>query len=164
MRAPALRLPALRALCPLIFIIRPQPCSFRKGMAARAHRKAPTYLTSKSLRRSFSSTISMGPAAVVEPPGRAALLTRMCSPPSFSFATATARSTCSRLVTSRVKGITRRPVSSSSSRAVLSSSGKVRAAITTSTPSRANSRAMDLPMPRPPPTTIACLPCKLKSM
>jgi hypothetical protein len=39
-----------------------------------------------------------------------------------------------------------------------------RATIATSTPSRANSRAIALPMPRLPPATIACLPCNPRSM
>ncbi len=37
LRAPPLRLPALRALVPLILMMRPHFCFFRKGMAARVH-------------------------------------------------------------------------------------------------------------------------------
>jgi len=49
-------------------------------------------------------------------------------------------------------------------RAVASRSALLRATIATSTPSRASSRAMALPMPRLPPVTIACLPCNPRSM
>jgi hypothetical protein len=40
-------LPALRALVPLMLMMRPQPCAFMKGMAARAQRSALTYFTLK---------------------------------------------------------------------------------------------------------------------
>ena len=56
MRAPPLRLPALRALAPLMLTMRPQPCFFMSGMTARQQRSAPTYFTLKSSSRS-SSTI-----------------------------------------------------------------------------------------------------------
>src|SRR5262249_41222612 len=108
--------------------------------------------------------VSMGPVALAEPPGADPLLTRMCSPPSCRAASATVRSTCSLLVTSAASGTTRRFVSCASSRAVASRSDLLRATIATSTPSRANSRAMALPMPRLPPVTIACLPCNPRSM
>src|SRR5882724_5650558 len=88
----------------------------------------------------------------------------MCSPPNCLAASATMRSTCSRLVTSAGSGITRRPVSAANSRAACSRGSLVRAAMATSTPSRANSWAMALPIPRLPPTTIACLPCSPRSM
>ena len=58
----------------------------------------------------------------------------------------------------------RRFVSAANSRAVASRSALFRATIATSAPSRANSRAMALPMPRLPPVTIACLPCNPRSM
>jgi hypothetical protein len=45
LRAPPLRLPALRALAPLMLMIRPQPSIFMKGMTAREQRSAPTYFT-----------------------------------------------------------------------------------------------------------------------
>src|SRR5467141_1837940 len=61
LRAPPLRLPALRALVPLTLMMRPQRCSFMCGMTARAQRSAPTYLTLKSCSRSSSTTVSMGP-------------------------------------------------------------------------------------------------------
>ena len=100
LRAPPLRLPAFRALVPLMLMMRPQPCSFRYGMAARAQRSAPTYFTLKSCSRSSSTMVSMGPVAVAEPPGGEPLFTRMCSPPSCAAAWATMASTCARLVTS----------------------------------------------------------------
>ena len=109
-------------------------------------------------------TVSIGPVAVAEPPGADPLLTRMCRPPSCCAASATMRSTCSLLVTSAARGTMRRFVSAASSRAVASRSALFRATIATSTPSRANSRAMALPMPRLPPVTIACLPCNPRSM
>ena len=111
LRAPPLRLPALRALRPLMLMMRPQRCSFMKGMAARAQRSAPTYFTLKSWRRSSSTRPSMGPTALGEPPGGEPLFTRMWSPPSCAAACATMPSTWARLVTSAGMAITRRPVS-----------------------------------------------------
>ena len=61
-------------------------------------------------------------------------------------------------------GMTRVPVSSSISLAEASRSDIVRETITTSTPSRANSLAIALPMPLLPPVTRACLPFSPKSM
>src|SRR6266446_5662208 len=164
LRAPPLRLPALRALPPLMLMMRPQPAVFMNGMTAREQRSAPTYLTLKSSIKSSSTTLSIGPVAVVAPPVWDPLLTRMCSPPSCSAASATTRSTCSLLVTAAASGRMRRFVAAASSRAVTSRSPLVRATIATSTPSRANSRAIALPMPRLPPVTIACLPCNPRSM
>src|ERR1700719_193869 len=89
LRAPPLRLPALRALAPLMLMIRPQPSIFMKGMTAREQRSAPTYFTLKSSSKSSSMTVSIGPVAVVEPPGAEPLLTRMCRPPSCCAALAT---------------------------------------------------------------------------
>ena len=100
----------------------------------------------------------MGPVAVAEPPGGEPLFTRMWRPPSCAAAWATMASTCALLVTSAASGITRRPVSAASSFAAASSVSLVRATMATSTPSRASSRAMALPMPRLPPVTIARLP------
>src|SRR5262245_35036397 len=164
LRAPPLRLPALRALAPEILMIRPQPSFFIKGMTAREQRKAPTYFTLKSCRRSSSTTVSMGPIALAEPPGADPLLTRICTAPSCSATWATMRSTCSLLVTSATSGRMRRLVSPPSWLAVASRSVLFRATIATSTPSRANSRAMDLPIPRLPPVTMARLPCNPRSM
>ena len=73
---------ALRALAPLILMIRPQPAVFMNGMTAREQRSAPTYFTLKSSSRSSSTTVSIGPVAVAEPPGAEPLLTRMCTPPN----------------------------------------------------------------------------------
>src|SRR3954471_24277258 len=78
LRAPPLRLPAFRALPPLMLMMRPQPAVFMNGMMARAQRSAPTYLTLKSSIKSSSMTVSIGPVAVAEPPGADPLLTRMC--------------------------------------------------------------------------------------
>src|SRR3954471_9562631 len=89
LRAPPLRLPAFRALPPLMLMMRPQPAVFMNGMMARAQRSAPTYLTLKSSIKSSSMTVSTGPVAVAEPPGADPLLTRMCRPPSCSAASAT---------------------------------------------------------------------------
>src|SRR5438477_12960871 len=93
LRAPPLRLPALRALPPLMLMMRPQPASFMNGMTAREQRSAPTYFTLKSSIKSSSMTVSIGPVAVAEPPGADPLLTRMCRPPSCCAASATMRST-----------------------------------------------------------------------
>src|SRR5580704_12795786 len=164
LRAPPLRLPALRALPPLMLIMRPQPAVFMNGMTAREQRSAPTYFVLKSCSKSSSMTVSIGPVAVAEPPGADPLFTRMCRPPNCCAASATMRSTCSLLVTSAASGTMRRFVSADSSRAVASRSPLLRATIATSTPSRANSRAMALPIPRLPPVTIACLPCNPRSM
>src|SRR5690242_11991865 len=82
LRAPPLRLPALRALPPLMLMMRPQPAVFMKGMTAREQRSAPTYFTLKSSIKSSSMTVSIGPVAVADPPGAEPLLTRMCRPPS----------------------------------------------------------------------------------
>ena len=106
----------------------------------------------------------MGPVADGEPPGRDALLTRMCSPPRVSAASLITRSTCSRLVASKDMGMARRPVVSAISAAVASRSGMDREPTTTSAPSRANSRAIALPMPRLAPPTNASLPSSPKSM
>src|SRR6266404_9276876 len=76
LRAPPLRLPALRALPPLMLMIRPQPAVFMKGMTAREQRSAPTYFVLKSCSKSSSTTVSIGPVAVAEPPGADPLLTR----------------------------------------------------------------------------------------
>src|SRR6266513_1275666 len=97
-------------------------------------------------------------------PGADPLLTRMCTPPTCCAASAIIRSTCSLLVTLAARGTIRRFVSAASSRAVASRSALFRATIATSAPSRANSRAMALPMPRLPPVTIACLSCNPRSM
>src|SRR5437764_1114645 len=164
LRAPPLRLPALRALPPLMLMMRPQPAVFMNGMTAREQRSAPTYLTLKSSIKSSSMTVSIGPVAVAEPPGADPLFTRICRPPSCCAASATMRSTCSLLVTSAARGTMRRFVSAANSRAVASRSALFRATIATSAPSRANSRAMALPMPRLPPVTIACLSCNPRSM
>src|SRR5690348_14012049 len=164
LRAPPLRLPALRAFSPLMLMMRPQRSRFMNGITARAQRSAPTYFTSKSRIRSSSTTLSMGPVAVAEPPGAEPLLIRMWRPPSASAARATIASTWARLVTSATRAITRRPVSVASSRAAASSRSLVRATSATSTPSRASSRAMALPMPRLPPVTIARLPWRPSSI
>src|SRR6266480_1583555 len=129
LRAPPLRLPALRALPPLMLMMRPQPAVFMKGMTAREQRSAPTYFTLKSTIKSSSITVSIGPVAVAEPPGADPLLTRMCTPPSCCAASATIRSTCSLLVTSAARGTIRRFVSAASSRAVASRSALFRATI-----------------------------------
>src|SRR3989454_661785 len=118
LRAPPLRLPALRALVPLMLMMRPHFCSFRYGITARAQRSAPTYFTLKSWSRSSSTTDSIGPVALAEPPGGEPLFTRMWRPPSWLAAWATIASTWPRLVTSAASGMTRRPVSVASSRAV----------------------------------------------
>lgn len=110
LRAPPLRLPALRALVPLMLTMRPHVCAFMCGITARAQRSAPTYFTLKSCRRSSSTTFSIGPVAEAEPPGGEPLLTRMWRPPSRSAACATMRSTCSRLVTLAAIGTMRCPV------------------------------------------------------
>src|SRR5438552_3076013 len=110
LRAPPLRLPALRALVPLMLMMRPHFCSFRYGMTARAQRSAPTYFTLKSWSRSSSTTDSIGPVADAEPPGGEPLFTRMCRPPSWFAAWATIASTWARLVTSAASGMTRRPL------------------------------------------------------
>ena len=89
-----------------------------KGITAREQRSAPTYFTLKSSIKSSSTTVSIGPVAVAEPPGADPLLTRMCRPPSCCAASATMRSTCSLLVTSAASGTMRRFVSAASSRAV----------------------------------------------
>ena len=60
-------LPALRALPPLMLMMRPQPSVFMKGMTAREQRSAPTYFTLKSCSKSSSMTVSIGPVAVAEP-------------------------------------------------------------------------------------------------
>src|SRR5438105_11749937 len=70
LRAPPLRLPALRAFPPLMLMMRPQPASFMNGMTARAQRSAPTYFTLKSSIKSSSTTVSIGPVAVADPPRR----------------------------------------------------------------------------------------------
>ena len=57
-------------------------------------------------------------------------------------------------------GLALRP-SDSISRAVLCSSWAVRATMATSAPSWARAIAVARPIPRPPPVTIATLPCKL---
>src|SRR5438034_9073840 len=62
-----------------MLMMRPHFCSFMYGIAARAQRSAPTYFTLKSWCRSSSTTDSMGPVAVAEPPGGEPLLTRMRS-------------------------------------------------------------------------------------
>src|ERR1700730_14841353 len=129
LRAPPLRLPALRALPPLMLMMRPQPAVFMKGMTAREQRSAPTYFVLKSCSKSSSTTVSIGPVAVAEPPGADPLLTRMCRPPSCCAASATMRSTCSLLVTSAARGTMRRFVSAASSRAVASRSPLFRATI-----------------------------------
>ena len=133
-------------------------------MAAREQRSAPTNLTSKSLIRSSSIRSSMGPVALGDPPGRDALLTRMCRPPRVSAAALMTRSTCSRLVASKDMGMARRPVVSTISAAVASRSGMEREPTTTSAPSRASSRAIALPMPRLAPPTNASLPSSPKSI
>src|SRR5882762_4341319 len=89
LRAPPLRLPALRALPPLILMMRPQPAVFMNGMTAREQRSAPTYFTLKSSIKSSSTTVSIGPIAVAEPPGADPLFTRMCRPPNCCAASAT---------------------------------------------------------------------------
>src|SRR3954469_7033821 len=61
--------------------------------------QCPTYFTLKSSIKSSSTTVSIGPVAVAEPPGADPLLTRMCRPPSCVAASAITRSTCSLLVT-----------------------------------------------------------------
>src|SRR6516162_10800930 len=113
LRAPPLRLPALRALPPLMLMIRPQPAVFMKGMTAREQRSTPTYFTLKSCIKSSSMTVSIGPVAVAEPPGADPLFTRMCRPPSCCAASATMRFTCSLLVTSAARGTMRRFVGGS---------------------------------------------------
>jgi hypothetical protein len=65
LRAPPLRLPAFRALPPLMLMMRPQPAVFMKGMTAPEQRSAPTYFTLKSCSRSSSMTVSIGPVAGV---------------------------------------------------------------------------------------------------
>ena len=154
----------MRALVPLMLMIRPQPCRFRSGIAARAQRSAPTYFTLKSWSRSSSTTDSMGPVAPALPPGGEPLLTRMCSPPNRSAASATMRSTSALLVTSAASATILRLVSASISRAALSRSLFVRATMATSAPSRASSSAMALPMPLLPPVTIARLPASPRSI
>src|ERR1043166_3494363 len=66
-----------------MLMMRPQPCPFINGMTARQQRSAPTYFTLKSSSKSSSTTVSIGPVAVAEPPGADPLLTKMCSPPQL---------------------------------------------------------------------------------
>ena len=157
-------LPATRAFRPLMLTILPQPEAFRRGIAARAQRRAPMYLTLKSSRKSSSTIVSIRPVAVGEPPGREPLLMSICSPPSSRAAAPTAASTRSRSVTSQGMGNTRRPVAVEISLAVRASSSAVRALIAISTPSRASSSAIALPIPRLPPTTRPRFPANPKSI
>src|SRR5262249_54827778 len=111
-----------------------------------------------------STTDSMGPVALGEPPGGEPLLTRMCTPPSCDAACAISASTCALLVTSHGSAITRRFVAAAISCAAPSSGPLLRAATATLAPSRASSSAMALPMPRLPPVTIAFLPERPRSI
>ena len=108
--------------------------------------------------------VSMRPTAVAEPPGAEPLFTRICSPPSWAAASSIVFSTKARSLTSQANGRTRRPVVVAISPAAEARRSGSRAMIARSTPSRANSMAIALPMPRLPPVTTAHFPCNPKSM
>jgi len=69
LRAPPLRLPALRALPPLMLMMRPQPAFFMNGMTARDS-AARHILHVEILDQISSMTVSIGPVAVAEPLAR----------------------------------------------------------------------------------------------
>ena len=95
---------------------------FMSGITAREQRSAPTESTLKSSINPSSTTVSIGPVAVAEPPGADPLFMRTCTPPNCCAASATIWSTSSLLVTSAARGRMRRFVSAANSRAVVSRS------------------------------------------
>src|SRR5499427_5005378 len=98
------------------------------------------------------------------PPGCAAQLTRMSTPPSSATARPTIALTESSEPVSHAMATTRLPVSAVSARAVASRSTGSRATMATVTPSLASSWATALPMPRLPPVTMAVFPRNSRSM
>src|SRR5580765_7371727 len=113
---------------------------------------------SPCIHASSSRTSRMPPAA--EP----ALFTRMSSRPRSAAAPVTKRSASSVRVRSAQIASTLRPDSARISAAAFSSTSRRRAQIATSQPSRANARAMPLPIPSLPPVTKAALPVSRRSM
>ena len=155
--------PELRAAKPLMLMILPQPRAFMIGATARAQRRYPNTLTFTSWLNCSSSRPSI-PVTGARPNGRAALFTSMSMPSNLALASLTARRTDSLSPVSTTTGWMLRPVSDAISPAVAASASKLRAAIATSQPSRASSRAIAFPMPLLPPVTRAFLPTRFRSI
>src|SRR5438445_507582 len=103
-------------------------------------------------------------ASRIPPGAEPALFTRTSIRPKCRAAPRTKFSASSRRVRSAGIASTLRPDSRRISSAAASSTSLRRAQIATSTPSRASTRAMPLPMPRLPPVTSATLPLSCRSI
>ncbi len=139
------RIPAIDAM----LIMDPHPRSHIPGATKRVSRNALLRFTSTILSNWASVISSAGPCAMLVP----ALFTRMSMRPNSRVARSTMRSRSSSRPTWQAIGAMR----PASSRATWSSASCLRPQITTAAPSRANTSAMDRPMPRLAPVTIATL-------
>src|SRR5262245_11346076 len=137
-----------------ILMIDPPPRSIIFGTVSRTRRSAALTLISIILSSISSVTSSAGPFPILV----ALLLTRISTGPRRDSVSQTIFCNCSRRPTWHSIGTTL-PGSVESSLAVASRFCILRLAITTFAPASAKCRAIALPMPRPPPVTIATLPC-----
>src|SRR5262245_14608462 len=137
-----------------ILMIDPPPRSIIFGTVSRTRRSAALTLISIILSSISSVTSSAGPFPILV----ALLLTRISTGPRRDSVSRTIFCNCSGRPTWHSIGTTL-PGSVDSSFAVASRFGILRLAMTTFAPASAKCRAIALPMPRPPPVTIATLPC-----
>ncbi len=164
LRAPPLRLPALRALPPLLLMMRPQAAILherndRAGTAQRSDILHIEILDQILLDNGFDRAGRGGRAPRADP-----LLTMMCRPPSCSAASATMRSTCSLLVTSPCEG-NDAPVCLGSQLPPVASRSALFAPRSPHLPLREPIHARSLcRCPRLPPSHDPCLSCKPRSM
>src|SRR5690606_29619418 len=138
----------------MLMIRPPLPLAIISFPAAWDMRKVPFTLTSIT-RSNLSRGISSGGAPQVAP----LLLMTMSTPPKFSLAAATTRTTSSGRVTSQGRARASPPFCSIDSFTSRQAS-TLREQITTRAPASAKASAMCLPRPRPPPVTMAVFPSR----
>jgi DNA-binding winged helix-turn-helix (wHTH) protein len=142
----------------LRLMMRPPPCFFMCGIAARAVRMCANSLISRSFCHAASSTFSNGSCPVAP-----ALLTTMSMRPKCFTVSSMNRSASPGLAASATTGNTSPPDFLSSSANALSTSGR-RAQSATLTPSATSRSTVARPMPSLPPVTAATLPRNPSSM
>ena len=164
LRAPPLRLPALRALRPLMLMMRPNPWALSRGMAGPGAAQRPDELHVEVADQVFVDEVLDGTGGRRRTARQGRAVDQDVQP--AQGVGGGVDDAVDLLAVGGVKGhrMARRPVVSAISAAVASRSGMEREPTTTSAPSRASSSAIALPMPRLAPPTNANLPSSPKSM